>query len=73
MVSTDVEVEGSYLPTLGHTTSSTTLVVIKKRPMTASPTSKTKRTDALDTSVVVEDTGEDGGHDDRRLLMWKYQ
>jgi len=44
------------------TTSSPTLVVIKHGAMMIMTTSSTKRTDALSTSVVVEDTGEGVGH-----------
>ena len=47
-----------------HMTSSPTLVVIEHGTMAVTSMSRTKRTDALSTSVVVEDRGKDIGHDD---------
>jgi len=64
LVLTDVEVEGSDLPMNSHMTSSPTLVVIEHGTMAVTSMSRTKRTDALSTSVVVEDRGEHVGHDD---------
>jgi len=54
-------------------TSSPTLVVIEHGTMMISSTSSTERTDALSTSVVVEDTGEGVGHDDEDRWIGKYR
>jgi len=54
-------------------TSSPTLVVVEHGTMVVSSTSRTKRTDALSTSVVVEDRGEGVRHDDDERLMRRYQ
>ena len=48
------------------------LDMVKKGRMTTTPTSNTERVDTLSMSVIVEDAGEDGGHDDKRLIG-KYQ
>jgi len=71
LVLTDVEVEGSDLPvkilvllTTDHTTSSPALDVVQDGHMATGTTSGTKRTDTLDTDVIVEDAGEDVGHND---------
>ena len=68
MVSTNVEVEGSHLPTSLRTTSSPTLVVVKKQTVSARPMSSTDRTHALSVGLSVEDTGEDVGHGDKRCM-----
>jgi len=48
------------------------LVTLKDRTVTISATSGLKRMDALNTSVVVEDAGEGGRHDDERMIEVKY-
>jgi len=64
LVPTNVEVEGSYLPTNRRSTSSLALNIVKQGVMTATTTSGTKGTDTLSTSVIVKDAGERGGHAD---------
>ena len=47
-----------------QTTCSSRLNIVKKRVVATTTTSGTKGTDALSTSVIVEDAGEGGGHAD---------
>ena len=42
--------------------------MVQERSMTTGPMSNLERTDGLDTSAVVEDAGEGGGHDDEKLI-----
>ena len=49
-------------------TSSLTLVVVEYGMMVVMSMSRTKRTDALSTSVIVEDGSEHVGHDDERSV-----
>ena len=68
---TNVKVKGSHLLSC-RTTSRTALDVVQKRTMTIGPTSNPERVDSLVTSIVVEDAGEGGRHDDEELIG-KYQ
>ena len=70
MVSADVEVKGSYLPTGSRTTSSSALNIVKHGTMTATTLSGTNGTGTLSTSLIVEDAGKGGGHSDERLSRW---
>ena len=54
-------------------TSSPTLVVIEHGTMAVMSPSRMKRTDALSTSVVVEDQGEHVGHVVEEWLIGKYR
>jgi len=67
VVSADVEVKGSYLPADRRSTSSTSLNMVKHGTMTATTSSGTNGTGTLSTSLIVEDAGEGGGHEDERL------
>jgi len=64
LVTADVKIEGSYLPTGSRSTSSVALNIVKQGVMTATTTSGMKGTDTLSTSVIVEDAGEGGRHVD---------
>jgi len=64
LVSTDVEVEGSYLPSGSRSTSSSALNMVKHGMMTATTTSGTNGTRTLSTSLIGEDAGEVGRHVD---------
>ena len=73
MVTADVKVKGSDLPTSLCTTSGLTLVVIKERTMTTATTSGTDGTHALSTSLTVEDGREGRRHDDERSMRCEYR
>ena len=63
-MTTDVEVKGSYLPTGLRTMSSLALNIVKHGMMTATTTSGTNGTGTLSTSLIGEDAGEVGRHED---------
>ena len=64
LVSADVKVEGSYLPTVRRLTSSSALNMVKQGVMTATTMSGTNGTGTLSTSLIGGDAGEGGGHCD---------
>jgi len=64
LVSADVEIKGSYLPTDRRSTSSASLNIVKHGTMTATTTSGTKGTGTLSTRCIIEDAGERGRHVD---------
>jgi len=51
-----------------RTTRSSALNMVKHGTMTATTTSGTNRTGTFSTSLIGEDAGEDGGHDDERSV-----
>ena len=62
LVPTKVEVKRSHRPAGRQTTSSSRLNTVKYRVVTATTSSRTKGTDTLHTSVIVEDASERGRH-----------
>jgi len=64
LVSTDIEVEGSYLPTGSHSTSSSALNMVKHGTMMATTTSGMNGTGTLSMSLIGEDAREVGRHED---------
>jgi len=69
LISADVKIEGSYLPTGHRSTSSSALNMVKHGMMTATTTSSTNRTGTLSTSLIREDAGGDSGHCEKRSVM----
>ena len=73
MVSSDVEIERSYLATGRRSTRSSALNIVKHGTMTATTTSGTNGTGTLSTSLIGEDTGEGGRHMDDERIDGKFQ
>ena len=70
MVSANVKIEGSYLPSGRRSMSSSALNMVKHGTMMATTTSGTNGTGTLSTSLITEDAGEGGRHvngDDERM------
>ena len=65
-----IKSKGSHLPTLGRTTNTTTLVIIKQGLMATYSSSSTERADALSTSNIVEDAGVRGGSRREHFNWW---